>query len=191
MIFPSRLKHIESVVKELHQTYGIAEYPILTHKFIKSHFAEKIIIKTFPYNDNADIVTNYYPEYDKAIMLVNRRRITDRLHKRLNFSFAHELGHLVLNHMKYYKNLPESELQFCEEEADEFAGRFLVPDQELYDNLFPLERTYYKRLSNYFHVSEQVIKIRTEKVYWEPLEARRVQAFAKPEIDLDRFIEYR
>lgn len=191
MIFPNRLKFIESTVKDLHQEYKIAEYPIYTHKFIKKHFAENIIIKTLPYNDNADIVTNYYPEYDKAIMLVNRRRITDKLHKRLNFSFAHELGHIVLKHEGYYRNHPEDQVQFCEEEADEFAARFLVPDQELLDNLFPFERTYYKRLSNYFHVSEAVIKIRTEKVYWEPLEARRVQAFAEPEIDLDRFIEYR
>lgn len=189
MIFPSRLKLIESAVKELHQTYKIAEYPIFAHKFIKAHFADNIIIKTFPYNDNADIVTNYYPEYDKAIMLVNRRRITDRLHKRLNFSFAHELGHIMLGHAGFYRNLPESEIQFCEEEADEFAGRFLVPDQELLDNLFPFERTCCKRLSNYFHVSEAVISIRIEKVYWEPLRTKRVQA--SPEIDLDRFIEYR
>ena len=189
MIFPSRLKLIESSVKELHQTFKIAEYPILTHKFIREHFAENIIIKTFPYNDNADIVTNYYPEHDKAIMLVNRRRITDRLHKRLNFSFAHELGHIVLKHEGYYRNLPESEVQFCEEEADEFAAQFLVPEQELLDNLFPFEKTYFKRLSDYFHVSEAVIKIRVEKVYWEPLKTRRVQA--SREIDLDRFIEYR
>lgn len=191
MIFPNRLKQIEAAVRELHHTYKIAEYPILTHRFIREYFAENIIIKTFPYNDNADIVTNYYPEFDKAIMLVNRRRITDRLHKRLNFSFAHELGHIVLKHEGYYRNLPEADIQFCEEEADEFAGRFLVPDQELLENLHPFEKTYYKRLSEHFHVSESVIKIRVEKVYWEPLKARRVQAFVEPEIDLDRFIEYR
>lgn len=189
MILPSRLKLIESTVKELHQNYKIAEYPILTHKFIREHFTENIVIKTYPYNDNADIVTNYYPEYDKSIMLVNRRRITEKLHKRLNFSFAHELGHIILNHEGFYRNCPETEVKFCEEEADEFAGQFLVPDQELLDNLFPFGKTYYKRLSNYFHVSEQVIKIRVEKVYWEPLRAKRVQAL--PEIDLDRFIEFR
>ena len=122
-------------------------------------------------------------------MLVNRRRINDRLHKRLNFSFAHELGHLMLKHEGFYRNLPENEIKFCEEEADEFAGQFLVPEQELLDNLFPFERTCNKRLSNYFHVSEPVIKIRVEKVYWEPLKTKSVQA--SREIDLDRFIEYR
>lgn len=95
------------------------------------------------------------------------------------------MGHITKN-KKYYRDLPESEVQFCEEGADKFAIRFLVPEHGLLNNLFPFEKTYYKRLSDQLNVSDSVIKIRFKKVYWDPLKARHV--LVPQEIDLDRLI---
>jgi IrrE N-terminal-like domain len=69
----------------------------------------------------------------------------DKFANRLRFSLAHELGHYVLHKDVYgglnitsivdwkdfILNVPESEYENFEWQANEFAGRFLVP----YDNL--------------------------------------------------------
>ena len=68
----------------------------------------------------------------KFIMLRNRRK-EGKLIERTIFSAAHELGHLVLHPELFTSdNLDaEHDTKRYEKEADKFAGRFLVPTEEL------------------------------------------------------------
>lgn len=73
----------------------------------------------------------------------------DRYQNRIRFSVAHELGHFVMHKeafdriprstaeewLAFVRDLPEREYSFLESHAYEFAGRFLVPPQELQQEL--------------------------------------------------------
>jgi Zn-dependent peptidase ImmA (M78 family)/transcriptional regulator with XRE-family HTH domain len=68
----------------------------------------------------------------KFIMLRNRRK-EGKLIERTIFSAAHELGHLVLHPQLFTSEArdDEEDPRRYEKEADKFAGRFLVPTEEL------------------------------------------------------------
>jgi hypothetical protein len=53
--------------------------------------------------------------------------------RRLNFTLAHEIGHIVLEHLTInYKSGSDDKLQYTDEaEADEFAARLLMPRELL------------------------------------------------------------
>jgi len=69
----------------------------------------------------------------------------DRYKNRLRFSFAHEIGHYILHRyayeqldfdtprdlLEFISNVPEDEYEDFEWQANEFAGRLLVPRNEL------------------------------------------------------------
>ena len=73
------------------------------------------------------------------------RYMNDRFQNRLRFSLAHEVGHFVLHRQMFKKisfrtpqewksfilDLPENEYRSFEWQANEFAGRLLVPRDEL------------------------------------------------------------
>jgi len=73
------------------------------------------------------------------------RYMEDKFANRMRFSFAHELGHFFLHKELYLKfgisspeewkdfilNVPENEYKSFEWQANEFAGRLLVPYQQL------------------------------------------------------------
>ncbi len=75
--------------------------------------------------------------------------LDDKFANRLRFSFAHELGHFylhpetyrgleistVLEWKAYMTNIPEKEYRFLEYQANEFAGRLLVPSDRLIEDL--------------------------------------------------------
>lgn len=84
-----------------------------------------------------------------GIVVDNTRYMDERFSNRLRFSFAHELGHLFL-HKEIYKtfaikepsdwkefmlNISEREYKFFEYQANEFAGRVLVPNDRLLSEL--------------------------------------------------------
>ena len=50
--------------------------------------------------------------------------------RRLNFTIAHEIGHIVLEHLLIPRSLKTGIELFIEEhEANEFAGRLLMPEK--------------------------------------------------------------
>ncbi len=120
----------------------------------------------------------------------------DRFQNRTRFSLAHEIGHFVL-HKKIYnqlhKQLPNLSIMECREfilnmsdynnfewQAHEFAGRLLVPRQQLIEEIRKIQEKV-KRLSvtgvdpgeilsrtspalrRVFGVSDQVIEKRVER----------------------------
>ena len=73
----------------------------------------------------------------------------ERFQNRTRFSFAHEVGHLILHKdiysdisisspeewIKFNENVPEKEYKAFEWQANEFAGRLLVPREKLISEL--------------------------------------------------------
>ncbi|GGP10174.1 spr1629 family repressor/antitoxin [Oceanobacillus neutriphilus] len=59
---------------------------------------------------------------------------------RRNFDIAHELGHLLLHFRVEFTNLDRKEYKTLENEANQFAGAFLLPEQILKEELLDLSR---------------------------------------------------
>jgi Zn-dependent peptidase ImmA (M78 family) len=98
-----------------------------------------------------DIIPEYFPEYfdaflslDGKAILINSAR-DERYNSRIRFSVAHEIGHFIL-HQETFKNfhfedladyisfiqeISEKEYQSFEYQANEFAGRLLIPRDQL------------------------------------------------------------
>jgi hypothetical protein len=80
-----------------------------------------------------------------GIVVDHDRYMLDKFRNRMRFSFAHELGHFFLHREIYERfkfstaeewkefviNIPEREYSNFESQANEFAGRFLVPHNRL------------------------------------------------------------
>lgn len=80
----------------------------------------------------------------KTLAVDRDQYMEERFQRRLRYSVAHELGHYVLHRkvadqmpkteaelVSFYSQLPEKEYSFLEYHANEFAGRLLVPRDEL------------------------------------------------------------
>lgn len=81
----------------------------------------------------------------KTLIVDQQQYLDDRHLNRLRFSIAHELGHYVLHKAVYdqiprgspdewisfMQNIPDKEYSFIEFQAYEFAGRLLVPEENL------------------------------------------------------------
>jgi hypothetical protein len=72
----------------------------------------------------------YWDKKTKYIIFYN----TDRIKRRINFSIAHEIGHILLGHLEEFEKtsierggLTSSEYRVLETEADVFASNFLSP----------------------------------------------------------------
>jgi hypothetical protein len=135
----------------------------------------------------------------KTIVVDQQLYMDDRYINRLKFSIAHELGHYVLHReifqtiprnttgewIEFMLGMPEKEYGLLEFHANEFAGRFLVPVENLrteFENaLLEVERGgmsrhsltdaflsfLYNPLSTYFAVSPGVIERRlTREKLW-------------------------
>ena len=75
--------------------------------------------------DGLTTVTNS----NRKIMFINKQMPNDRI----RFSMAHELGHLIM-HISFSPR----DLDRAEDEADEFASEFLMPEKEIKSSLIPL-----------------------------------------------------
>ena len=132
-----------------------------------------------------------------AILLINREIVydTDVIPFRIRFSIAHEIGHLILHtdflnkfgiasikdYAAFTSKIPEYIWDKIETQANEFAGRILVPKENLIKeikmmsdkieearaiinfDIHTLNTIVSRVLHKKFEVSEGVIKIRLER----------------------------
>jgi Zn-dependent peptidase ImmA (M78 family) len=84
-----------------------------------------------------DAVTQYIPEYDLHLIHINESKVNYPFQcsndRRLNFTLAHELAHILLGHTLIPRHLKTGEeIELEEIEADELAGRLLMPRSLLF-----------------------------------------------------------
>ena len=95
--------------------------------------------------DKIDEAVQWIPP-SPPIIVVNRSAPADRV----RFSLAHALGHLVMHRdLVPYKEM--------EEEADEFAAAFLMPKNDIHDELTPVTIQHMLELKEYWRVSMQTL----------------------------------
>lgn len=108
-----------------------------------------------------DAITEYKAEHNLYITLINRNKVNHPFQssrdRRLNFTLAHEIGHIVLKHLLIAPQLKTKEEKELEEiEADEFAGKLLMPEKLIFDcNFYSPDA-----VSEYFKVSKAALWIR-------------------------------
>ncbi|MBN1596664.1 MAG: ImmA/IrrE family metallo-endopeptidase [Bacteroidales bacterium] len=113
-----------------------------------------------------------------TISVDSKSYVDDRYKFRLNFTLAHEVGHLVL-HAEQYKemqftstkefiqfqqNIDEDSLEWFEKQANEFAGRLLVPIDKLKE-LVSAEEAFCTQLADKLAASSEEISGREIESY--------------------------
>lgn len=89
-----------------------------------------------------------------VLFFVNRTAPADRV----RFTLAHELGHMVLH------TLALSDDEAMEEEADAFAGAFLVPADEFRAQLRRFDLPHVANLKGFWKVSMQALAMRAHRL---------------------------
>lgn len=108
--------------------------------------------------DKYDAITEYIAEHDLYIMLFNRGKVNfpfqSSSDRRLSFTIAHELSHIALGHLLIPRAAKTKEERAMEEiEADEFAGRLLMPEKMLFScNYYSIDSA-----AAYFNVSKTAL----------------------------------
>ena len=107
----------------------------------------------FEYDFNTDKIDEAVQWIDPAppVVLVNSCAPADRL----RFSLAHALGHLVMHR----DTIPYPRM---EEEADRFAAAFLMPSQNIREELLPVTIQHMLELKERWHVSMQALIVRAK-----------------------------
>lgn len=128
--------------------------------------------------DKYDAITEYMAEHDLYLMLFNSRKANfpfqSSKDRRLSFTIAHELSHIALGHLHIPRAAKTEEEKAMEEiEADEFAGRFLMPEKLLFScNYYSLDS-----VASYFNVSKTALWKRLNNAKrLDLLHSRRVHA---------------
>jgi len=121
--------------------------PIDVESIIEKHL--RLNIEPIPGLYNDCDVDAYLKGDLSGIVVDNRAFMDNKFANRLRFSYAHELGHLVL-HKDFYSSfpidtledfinftllVPEGDYRRIEYQANEFAGRLLVPRNQLISEL--------------------------------------------------------
>lgn len=87
---------------------------------------------------------------DKPIMLINSQRTSS---SRIRFNLAHEFAH-ILFHKEYIKKYEKGiKYSRIEQEANYFAGCFLVPEKGLIDDMTSISLQHFIILKSHWHVS--------------------------------------
>lgn len=163
---------------------------------------EKLGLEIIPM-ENLENIDAYLSINNKSIFVKYKTYIDERYENRLRFSYAHEIGHLVLHkdiivkmnfnsaeeYYEFITNFPESDYRFFEYQANEFAGRLLVPYNRLVEEINKINNMIIKHnkqellqkdpdqmlevvsptLCKPFGVSEDVIKKRVDREkLWPP-----------------------
>ncbi len=140
-----RIEYITKSVKIFLEDFNLKNWPLDCVELIlriEKNQSLPIQIKSMAnLSDSFDAATVYSKENNSFLIVVNRNKIhypfKNSKHRRLNFTLAHELGHIYLRHHELPENCKtERDLYIEELEADEFAGKILMPKNKIYTGNF-------------------------------------------------------
>jgi len=166
-IKPKRLtwERVRSIVEEVRSEYidPVDTIPVPIHKIIEFKLGLEIQ-PIYGLKDKVD-TEGFLQSNLTTISVDSKTYLDDRYKFRLNFTLAHEIGHLIL-HAEQYRNMnfasekefiefqqsvDENSLEWFEKQANEFAGRLLVPIDNLRELIAEQEeycKQYTERLRN-------------------------------------------
>lgn len=136
-------------IKDVAAQYDNDDYPIKISNVVK--LIDRCKLKPYNLPEFVDAKTVYDPVNDFSLILINKSKLRKPEIPRMRFSIAHEIGHIVLDHIHktYYEEM--------EDEADEFAGCVLMPEDS-FMWFHPKTRT------KIFYVSQAAAYIRAENI---------------------------
>lgn len=166
-----RLEFINLRITMFIRLFGIKnnDWPLDCTKLISKMKESQIIPFTYGFfrlPDKYEAVTKYQSEYNLYLMQINRNRVhypfETSADRRLNFTLAHEIGHILLDHLKVPRNLKtKEEILNQEHEANEFAGQLLLPS----NLLISCNYKSINAVAEYFNVSNSALLMRLSKIY--------------------------
>lgn len=147
-------------LKQFMRDYDV-EYPLdcfdLVQKISRRGRIDLGIETTDRLSRSFEATAVYLPEIDGYLIIMKPAPENWKQYsswRRCNFTLAHELGHIFCGHLTIPKNLKSKEQQRLEDdEADEFAGRLLMPEGMILRSHFPVQTD----LSAAFLVSDQAL----------------------------------
>lgn len=146
--------YIEEVANKLRENFDLGIGPLIN----LTGFVESLgIVVSFIDLEDAkiDAYTNVYDGV--PVVLINTQRVSS---SRLRFNLAHELAH-ILFHIEYMNDYQVGdEHTIIEEEANYFAGCFLMPEQGLANDLVATNLEYFISLKQHWRVSVAAIVTR-------------------------------
>ncbi|MDP4179757.1 MAG: ImmA/IrrE family metallo-endopeptidase [Bacillota bacterium] len=135
-----RRQYIESVVSQFLISYSILKWPVdcvkLLKKICDSNSMPLQIATVSNVSDNFDAVSIFNERDNSFQIILNNNKINypfqESKDRRLNFTIAHELGHIFLGHLTISDKLKTEQERYIEDlEANEFASKLLMPQRIL------------------------------------------------------------
>lgn len=131
-----RLEYIALRIKMFIQLFGIQnnDWPLDCTKLLRKMKETQIIpfyYGFFRLPDKYEAITDFRSEHNVYLMQINRSKVRypfeTSADRRLNFTLAHEIGHIILDHLKVPRDLKtKADIAREEHEANEFAGQLLM-----------------------------------------------------------------
>ncbi len=134
--------------------------------------------KSFP--EGIDAATHYYSKTKQYSIWFNRVKLRYPFQKssdrRLNFTIAHEIGHIILDHLIFPIEKTEEENRMDDMEADEFAARLLMPKELICSfNYYSLEA-----VASWLNVSNSALATRIYRLdRFDLILSRKVKSCAQ------------
>jgi hypothetical protein len=162
-----RRQFIDYKIRQFFSTYFITKWPIdcvqLLDIISNSNGLSLQVGTVSNVSSNFDAISIYNPESDDYQIILNKNKINypfqQSKDRRLNFTIAHELGHIFLDHLSVSDDVKTFDERFIEDlEANEFAGRLLMPQSIL------LSCSFYSldAVADFFNVSVSALTTRIQ-----------------------------
>ena len=155
---------IEIVAQNVRDYWGIGDHPI--PNMVNLIENNGIIVSAFDVDsDKIDAFTQVHDidTYRQYCVVVGNNK---KSAVRRNFDIAHELGHIILHSdMENLNELQPDELKKIEDEANQFAAAFLMPNNAFYADLEnAVDLMAYIELKKKWHVSIAAMLIRAKSL---------------------------
>lgn len=154
-----RINKVKEKVRDYLESKQIDSPPINPKVIIQQ--AENIKIQETNEIDDAFVV--YNKKKDEYGIIIN----TDHVEGRINWTYAHELGHIALDHAAFINDpdLTDNQRKVIEREADVFARELLMPEKMLKEKLEqPITLQQIGKLRQCFNVSWSAIINRLDEL---------------------------